>query len=276
MSAQNWKVSQTKSVFRKIAMGSWWNAGDPSVYGLIEIDMTKTLDFLKSHAQFSNITPAHLVGKAISICLTERPEINGLIRCNKIYQRSHVDLFYQVNIPGKSPDPVGTAALTGCTVRQAENLSLTEIAQQLHTKASALRQEQRGELTHSISVLSKVPWSLMKWVLNISAYINYDLGISMAWAGMPKDAFGSCMITNVGSLGLEVGWAPLIPFTRVPLLLTVGAVQTRPVVVNDQVLARPTVKIGVTFDHRFMDGVHAAAMNQKFKQVFENPEKYFL
>jgi pyruvate dehydrogenase E2 component (dihydrolipoamide acetyltransferase) len=56
----------------------------------------------------------------------------------------------------------------------------------------------------------------------------------------------------------------------------VGAVQTRPVVVNDQVLARPTVKIGVTFDHRFMDGVHAAAMNQKFKQVFENPEKYFL
>jgi pyruvate/2-oxoglutarate dehydrogenase complex dihydrolipoamide acyltransferase (E2) component len=56
----------------------------------------------------------------------------------------------------------------------------------------------------------------------------------------------------------------------------VGNLQQRPFVVNNQVLPRPTLKIGITFDHRFMDGVHAAAMNNKFKKIFENPENYFL
>ncbi|MFS4459637.1 hypothetical protein [Bdellovibrio sp. HCB2-146] len=41
------QISRGGSVFRKIAMGSWRTAADPAVYGLLEIDMTKALAYIK-------------------------------------------------------------------------------------------------------------------------------------------------------------------------------------------------------------------------------------
>ncbi len=266
------------SHFRKIAMGSWHTAADPSVYGLLEIDVSKALKHLESLQKSSpvKLTISHLVGKAIAIILQERPEMNGMIRFSRIYQRKHVDLFYQVNIPGDPSDPVGKALLSGEVVRKAETLTVTQIAEDLERKARVIKSGGVGELTQSIRNLSLVPWSLMYWALKISSFLNFDLGIDMRWAGMPRDPFGSVMITNVGGMGAETAWAPLVPYTKVPLLLTIGAIKDRPWVVDGRVEVRPVVRIGVTFDHRFMDGVHAAAMSRRFHQCFEEPEKYLL
>lgn len=258
-------------------MGSWRTAADPSVYGLLEIDVSKALEHLeKLQKQTSaKLTVSHLIGKAIAIVMNERPEINGMIRFSRIYQRKHVDLFYQVNIPGNPEDPVGKAMLSGEIVRKAEVLSVAQIAEDLERKVRIIRGGGVGELTSSINTLKRMPWSLMYWVLKISSFMNYDLGINMRWAGMPRDPFGSVMITNVGTMGVDVAWAPLVPYTKVPLLLTVGAVKDRPWVVEGRVEVRPVLRVGVTFDHRFMDGVHAAAMSRKFHECFAEPEKYF-
>ena len=264
------------SLFRKIAMGSWRTAGDPSVYGLVEIDVTNALKFLateQSKTQ-SKLTVAHLVGKVIALVMHERPEINGLIRFSRIYQRKHVDLFYQVNIPGDPSDPVGKAMLSGELVRKAEQLSVVQIAEELDRKANIIRSGGKGELTSSLQTLKFVPWPLMRWALGISSILTYDLQLNLRWLGVPADPFGSVMITNVGSLGIDLAWAPLVPYTRVPLLLTVGAVQDRPWVVDGRVEVRPIMRIGVTFDHRFMDGIHASAMSRLFQQCFAEPEKY--
>jgi pyruvate dehydrogenase E2 component (dihydrolipoamide acetyltransferase) len=94
--------------------------------------------------------------------------------------------------------------------------------------------------------------------------------------GFPKDPFGSVMITNVGSLGIDVAWAPLCPYTRVPLLLTVGAISEKPWVVDGKVEVRPIMPIAVTFDHRLIDGIHAAQMAKTFKELFADPEKLLL
>jgi pyruvate/2-oxoglutarate dehydrogenase complex dihydrolipoamide acyltransferase (E2) component len=83
------------------------------------------------------------------------------------------------------------------------------------------------------------------------------------------------MITNVGGMGIDVAWAPLVPYTRVPLLLALGTIRDKAVVENGEVKARPVLSIGVTFDHRLIDGVHAAQMSDEFKQCFADPAKYF-
>ncbi len=264
------------SVFRRIAMGSWQTAGDPSVYGLLEVDVTNVQTWLANLKQKSSakISIAHVVGKAVAIVLQERPEINGLIRFKRIYQRKHVDLFYQVNIPGPSDDPVGKATLSGEIVRAAEQLSVAEIASELDKKSNNIRRGGKGELTNSINFLRFVPWQLMHWVLLINSFLTYDLRLNLSCFGLSPDPFGSVMITNVGSLGIDVAWAPLVPYTRVPMLLTLGAIQDRPWVVGGQVVVRPIMRIGITFDHRFMDGVHAAALSKHFQSCFAEPEKY--
>ena len=56
---------------RKIACGSWRTAGDPSVYALLEIEMSKALEFAEAYSKQHGvrITPTHLAAKAITHCL---------------------------------------------------------------------------------------------------------------------------------------------------------------------------------------------------------------
>lgn len=261
---------------RKMAMGTWRTVADPSVYGLIEIDMTETLALLEGYQKKHDVkvTPSHLVGKAVAYCMKLRPEINGLIRGSKIYLRDHVTLFYQVNIPGEGRDTIKKATLSGTTIEKAEELKVFEIAKALKEKVERAKSGRDKELTRNINAFNYLPWWLARTYLNIGSFLMYGLNLDMRWLGLPKDPFGSVMITNIGSLGIDLAWAPLCPYTRVPLLLTVGAITRKPMAVEDRVEVRPILPIAVTFDHRLIDGVHAAQMARDFKKCFREPKEY--
>ncbi len=270
------KNNSSTPVFRKIAMGTWNGGGDPSVYGLLEIDMYEALNYIAELQKKSEvkITPAHLVGKAIAKVLKLRPEINGIIRFNRIYNRKNIDIFYQVNVDGGDSDKIKGANLSGCVVRNADQLSVIEIAKSINTQATNARSGNDLHFKNTFQLFRYLPWSLSRLALKIFSFINYDLNLNFSWAGIPSDPFGSVMITNVGSFGIEVAWAPLVPYSRVPLLLTVGSIKEQARVVAGKICIRPVMKIGVTFDHRFMDGVHAAAMAHYFQKCFQDPKGF--
>lgn len=270
------KLADDSSVFRKIALGTWNKGGDPSVYGTLLIDMSHSLPFIeKVQARHGiKITPAHLVGRAIARTLKFRPEINGMIRAGKIYLRKSVTLFFQVNIPGLGDDKVAKATLSGTTIADAGDKSVVEISKELSQKAALVRSGQDAEMAKNLALFKWLPWRLARLYLNIGSWLIYGLNLNLKCFGLPQDPFGSVMVTNVGGLGIDRAFAPLVPYSRVPLVLTVGRVEDRPWVVNGEVVVRPILEIGVTFDHRLIDGVHAAQMASIFKECFANPELF--
>jgi pyruvate dehydrogenase E2 component (dihydrolipoamide acetyltransferase) len=265
-------------LIRKMAMGTWKTAKDPSVYGFAEIDMLNAMnaldDYNKKHGV--KVTPTHLVGRAITYCMQKRPEVNGLIRGSRIYLRKEVDLFFQVSIPGKGHDKRKGADLSGTVVKKAETKTLAEIAKELTGQADKMKHGDYGDLKKSMNIFKLLPWWFTGIFLDFISWLNYGLNLNLSWLGVPKDPFGSVMITNVGGLGVEVAWAPLVPYSRVPVLLTVGSIRKKPWVVDDKVEIRPIMAIGVTFDHRFVDGIHVAQMAEDFKYCFAHPEKILL
>lgn len=263
--------------FRKVAFGTWRTAGDPSVYSQLDIDMSAANTFVQNYSQQHKVklTPTHLVSYVIARCMKNRPEINGMIRWSKIYLREHVALFFQVNVPGKGDDKAKQANLSGTTINHVEDMTLADIARALAEKANRLKDGEDKEFKKSFGIISKIPWAFVGKFLDLSSFLLYGLNLDLSKFGLPKDPFGSAMITNVGSLGIDVAWAPLCPYSRVPLLLTIGAMQDKVIAVNGAPVVRPVISIGVTFDHRFMDGVHAAEMSREFKKYFSQPEKYF-
>ncbi|RME23933.1 MAG: hypothetical protein D6798_12460, partial [Deltaproteobacteria bacterium] len=86
---------------------------------------------------------------------------------------------------------------------------------------------------------------------------------------------GSVMITNIGSLGLQEAYVPLVPYSHVPLLLAVGEVRQVPVVEDGEVRVGQVLPIFATFDHRILDGSHAAFMVRTIKRWFADPEAHF-
>lgn len=86
----------------------------------------------------------------------------------------------------------------------------------------------------------------------------------------PKDLEGGTFtITNVGMLGITLS----IPLLNPPQsgILAIGAMQPQLVLKNGQPVTIPVTLITVTFDHRVVDGVAAAAFLQRLKELMENP-----
>lgn len=272
-----------KSLFRKIAIGTWWNAGDPSVYGMADVDMTEALKYIEQIKSEKNIllTPTHLVGQAVVECLKVRPEVNAIMIRHQIYYRKNIDIFFQVNIEGDDAgDKTAKSELSGVTLRNLQTKNIFQLAEELKNKGTKLKKNKEGELMKVRSTMHLIPNSIMKYVLLGTSFLNFDLGLPLHWFGVPKDPFGAVMVTSVGSMGIDWALAPLCPYSRSPMLLTIGAVRKSPVVVEtegqpDRLEIRQTMKIGVTFDHRYIDGVHAADMLRVFKDCFAHPKKYF-
>lgn len=262
-------------IFRRVALGTWKTVGDPTVYGLVEFDATPALQLIEeTRSQFTRpLGLTSIVGAAVAQVLKQRPEINSTLRRGKISPRQSVDLFFQVAVPGSGADPTGGSELKGVTVRSADKKGLEKIHEELSGKVRVSKAGGDNELDASMKILALLPVRLMAWALKIASSLNYDFGVPLGWAGFPRDAFGSVMITNVGALGIQTAWAPLVPFTRVPMLLTLGSIEQRAWVVNGAVEVRPIVRMGITFDHRLMDGAHAAEMQNTFLECMRQPRR---
>jgi pyruvate dehydrogenase E2 component (dihydrolipoamide acetyltransferase) len=58
----------------------------------------------------------------------------------------------------------------------------------------------------------------------------------------------------------------------VPLLITIGATNKKPLVVDNEIKIRDVINITLTLDHRYTDGARAAKVYQKFIKYLDDPE----
>jgi len=270
------KVSD-RVAFRKMAVGSWGTASEASVYSYVDVDMTETLKFISEYNEEHQVrvTPTHFAGYVIAKVIEARPEINSMLRWSAIYQRENVGVFFLVNVPCKHTNEVGNSDLSGCTVHGVEKLSLAELVHKIQEKVERVREKNDQEITGTIKMLNLLPWFLARWALKLISFLNYSLNIDLSRFGIPRNPFGCVMVTNVGSLGIDNALIPLAEHTRSPLFLSLGKITERPWVVDEKVVPRPVMTIGVTFDHRLMDGSHGASMVKLFKSYFDDPWKSF-
>lgn len=256
------------SSWRKVAIGTWRSAGDPSVYGLIEADVGPALRYLDQLALKSGrkLTFSHFVGRALAEVFQRHPEINCVLRFGRIYPRKSVDIFFQVANDSKGQD------LSGLTIRHADKKTIPEIAIEMQERVSEIRQSGDPGFKRMKNLMGLIPGILAWPVVNLTGFIMYSLNIWSTLMGMPKDPFGSAMVTNIGSLGLDMAFAPLVPYSRTPILVAVGAISSRPIVRDGQIISADISRLCVTFDHRMIDGMHASHMIKTFKKILENPE----
>lgn len=80
---------------------------------------------------------------------------------------------------------------------------------------------------------------------------------------------GTFSVTSLGSGAVRAFTAVLNP-PQVGIL-SVGAIEERPAVYQGQLAIRPMVTLGLSVDHRAVDGIHAAAFLQTVKERLENP-----
>jgi pyruvate dehydrogenase E2 component (dihydrolipoamide acetyltransferase) len=262
------------SSFRKIAIGTWRVAYDPTVYGSMTVRMEKALEYIEKfrEAHGVRLTVTHLVTKACADALRRCPDANAILRFNKIYLRERVTLSVLVV---QTDQGDGKVDLTAAKIEDADQKSLKDIAAEMQATIDKVRQRKDKQLESGKSTVAKIPFMFMNVFLKLLGLLMYTFNIDLSFMGMPKDAFGGLTVTNVGSLGLDTAYVPLVPYTHVPIFVAPGAVKDVPVVDNGKVVPGKVMNINASFDHRFIDGAHAAVLAKTVKDYLENPEANF-
>jgi hypothetical protein len=74
----------------------------------------------------------------------------------------------------------------------------------------------KGELDRAKRMMEILPRSILGLSLRLSAFLTSNLRMDLSSMGMPREAFGSAMVSNIGVFGVGEGWAPLSPIYRFP------------------------------------------------------------
>lgn len=85
---------------------------------------------------------------------------------------------------------------------------------------------------------------------------------------------GSFTVSNVGAVGGEYA-IPIVNHPEVAVL-ALGAIRERPRVVDGEVVARPTLPLSLSIDHRVVDGAVAAAFTNHVMERLREPARVLL
>ncbi|MCO5164961.1 MAG: 2-oxo acid dehydrogenase subunit E2 [Planctomycetes bacterium] len=253
--------------FRRIAMAFWDAPRDGTIYGHLQLEVSKAQRFVEDVKAKYGIAPSmgQLVGRAVACAGTKVPDMNSKIIWGRPYTKDTVDVYFQVDVEdGKD--------LSGVTVPDTGRKSIVEVAQTLRDRAQRLRggKDQQYEKTQK-GCLGGMPVWLLRGLLGALTFLEYNLGITPTFLGARPEPFGTLMVTNVSRFGIDVAYAPLIAVSRVPFICLVGQVKPAPWVVGDQVVVRPVITLSATFDHRVIDGNKIGKFIKVVTSYMENP-----
>jgi pyruvate dehydrogenase E2 component (dihydrolipoamide acetyltransferase) len=90
-----------------------------------------------------------------------------------------------------------------------------------------------------------------------------------------EDLQGSTFtVSNVGVIGGEYA-TPIINYPEVAIL-ALGAIEERPRVVDGEVVARHTLPLSLSIDHRVIDGATAARFTNRLVELLEEPRRLLI
>lgn len=254
--------------WRRIANAMWQGPVDPQTYGALEIDATEMLRYIEAcRAAGRKVTPAHLVGRAIGRLMRDVPEFNVRITAGRAFPRSSVDLFFITAVEGGRD-------LSGVKIEHVDDKSAIEIAKELGERAGAAKAGRDADLAKTKRTMDALPLPALRIALRLTKLITGDMERSFESLGLARTPFGSAILSNVGTFGLPIGFAPLSWMYGVSLLVLVGTVTDKPVVAGGEIVIRPMLPITATIDHRFVDGWHIARAMKSFRAYLEDPAAF--
>jgi len=262
------------STWRKLSVGMWGAPSNPTAQGEREVDLNKTLPWLEEVSEKSGVkvTITHLFVAAIGRMLRKYPDYNVILKRNRPFVRSTVDIFVQVAVKGEG----GKADLSGVKVRNCDTTTVVDVANQIASRAKSIRAGDDKDIESAKSSLRFIPPQLAPYLMRAVSFLNYDVGLDMSKLGLKPDPFGSAMVTNVGGFDITQALVPLMPTSRVGFLFCLGQIHDRVRAVEGQAVVRPSLLLTGSFDHRLYDGFQIGQMTKMVDDVVTNPEQYDL
>ena len=260
--------SNLNTPWRKVAAAMYKKPEDSKIFGSVELDVTDVEEYIaQKRKEGLKITLTHLLFLTVARAFREEvPEFNCYVKRGSVVHRGPVTASLSVLMEK------GTQ-MGSVRVENLDTMTLVELQEFLAKEIANSRSGTEQKLMKMKHLMAAVPWPFRGWILGFIKKFTTDWGLSVPALNVNANSFGSFMLSNIGTIGLDMGYPALFPAANVSLVLIVGSVQWRPAVVNGVVVPRRIMHLGAALDHRVVDALHGGKLFRYIKAVFKNPQQ---
>jgi pyruvate/2-oxoglutarate dehydrogenase complex dihydrolipoamide acyltransferase (E2) component len=240
--------------FRQLVMDGMVLAGRKHcIHGLVEVDITRPRERLRQ-IKGSEGEALSFTGFIVHCCARAVDEDKHLHAY--LDWRGRLVIFddVDVSLPVERQQD-GRPVTLQTVIRRANRKSVRQIHREIRDlQAKELEQTTWGR------------W--LRWYVLVPRFLRL-LFFRMA-ARVPsalKGFNGTVLVSSVGMFGNHAGWG--IPLPGHTLSVTIGGIETKPVLVDGDLHSREHLCLTVTFDHDLVDGAPAARFVQRFAALVE-------
>jgi pyruvate/2-oxoglutarate dehydrogenase complex dihydrolipoamide acyltransferase (E2) component len=253
--------------WRRLAIATYAAPKDSRIYGTFDVDVTEVLKYIEAQRKAGNrLTITHFMAAALARTLYEDlPDVNCFVRRGHVVARRDANLFITIN--------VGGGGMTGMILKRCQELSALEIGKLILSKSKEKRAGIEEGAFAARDKIANIPWPFRRPIFLFIKWWIFDMGLPFPFLKIPPDPFGSIMLTNIGTFGLQYGFPALFPIGRLPCVIAMGALTKKPVVIDNEIQIRDILPVGGTFDHRIMDGYQGGVLASGTIRRLQHPEE---
>ena len=242
------------------------NRCDNEAYMKLNLDISKTEEYIKEYNKLHpeiKISIFDVVIAAALKAIKERPQLNRFIANQTMYQRNHINAAFTVK---KEFRDDGDETLARISYEEGDNLDSIchKVRQQI-----AFCKTQNDESTEAMNFIMKLPGKHL--IGAIARFLDKH-----GW--MPKSVIAtdpyqcSVVLTNLGSLGMDIGYHHLMNWGTNSIFIIVGTKKNNTYVEPDgSIVTKRELDLAFTIDERISDGFYYARSLRLIKQLVENP-----
>lgn len=252
--------------WRRVASTIYRKPVDSKIFGAAELDVTRLEAFINTQRRDGiKITLTHLFVMMVARCIKDEvPQLNVFFRRGKIIPRKSIDAMVSVL--------QADGGMGSVIIEDVDKLSLNSLATILNAKIKASRQGKESKNMQQKNILSYIPWPIRQWFFSLYKTFTIQWGFTLPFTRLKATIFGSFVITNIGSIGLDTGYPALLPSGNMAFVMVLGGVKKKPVVIDDKIAIRRVMSVSVVLDHRLVDASHGGKLLRYIKTCINNPE----
>ena len=239
---------------------------DPTMVWGTEVDAEGITDYVRQCNETGDvlISPAHVLLQAVGRALARCPHLN----CRVIRRRIH--RFREVNVRAITYDP-RRREVEIVLVKNADTLSLEQIARTMwknQRKAAKGNSLEHGDRR----LFRRVPDFVLRW--GLKAYIWMERNLRLPSIRLNRLSNAPVVVNYLGFAGappMRMYKPSAYPNESSHLSVTMGPIETRPVVRNGELAVGRVAPLFVRGDHRLTDAYLLARFVAALRECLANP-----
>jgi pyruvate dehydrogenase E2 component (dihydrolipoamide acetyltransferase) len=253
--------------WRQTAVALYRTPVDGRIYGIHEFEINDVIQYIedsKKRGTYITITAIFAACLARSLAF-DTPELNCFIHRGRVVPRKEVSvLVVASNNEGREIDAI--------KITDAHLKTASQITHEIQVRVKDSRADRENNLMQNKQMLARIPWPFRIWFVRFVRWLFVEMGVELKPFGLSHSAFGSILLSNIGTFGLHSAMPALLPFSKLPVLAVLGEAKDKPVVRDSEIVIRRMIPVTATFDHRIVDGALAGKIVKSVLRYLNNPE----